>query len=363
MSSATLHRSSKVIESGLDQPAISIVLPFEPKMNFKSEIADRLKAALDQVQQEVADHRNDISGLVMQKLRNLVKNLNFSTYKKSIVIYVSPVFEKILYLDIPVEPKITINEPFDIRQLILQRKQSQQFLLLVLNEYCSNIYLGNDSGLNKIKSNIPNFIRSATSENTVSQGIACDASTHIDDKLMRIVCNADEGLTALLEAYPLPVLAIGPENIVKFFEATTTHRKTILEYGFISSDQLSPSQLFDIIKPVISDWQRIKMNFLQQQLDIAMSTHKLSTGIGNVWKVASEGKGRLLVIEEDYRYAAQLLESEDGLYTSKEPYHKYSHVRDAVDDIIEIVLENGGEVEFAGKGLLNSMKHIALIQY
>ena len=177
------------------------------------------------------------------------------------------------------------------------------------------------------------------------------------------MCNADEGITALLEAYPLPVFVIGPEKIVRYFESNTTHKGKILEYGYINSEQLSPSELSEIIKPVVCDWQRIKMKYLQQQLDEAINTNKLSTGIGNVWKVASEGKGRLLVVEENYRYAAQLLESEDGLYTSKEPYHKYSHVRDAVDDIIEIVLETGGDVEFVEEGFLDALNNIALIRY
>jgi hypothetical protein len=364
MNSTTFHRNNKVVEAGLDQPAISIILPFEPKMNPKSEIVDRLKSALDKVQQEVIIRRNDdISVLVIQKLRNLIKSLNFSTYKKSIVIYVSPVFEKVLYLDIPVEERITINEPFDIRQLILNRKPSHQFLLLVLNEYCSNIYLGNDSYLNKLKSNIPHYIKSIKREITLEKQFAVDsASDAIEERLMRVTANADEGLGALLPAYPLPVFVIGPENVVNNFKTSTTHKKTILEYGYINSDQLSPSELLDIIKPLVCVWQRVKVKYLQQQLDEVINTNKLSSGIGNVWKVASEGKGRLLIIEEDYRYAAQLLESEDGLYTSKEPYHKYSHVRDAVDDIIEIVLDNGGDVEFVEKGLLDRLKPIALIQ-
>ena len=365
MNSTTFQKSDKVIAAGLDQPAVSIILPFEPKMSPKSEIVDRLKSAVDKVQEEIITHRKeDIGVLVMQKLRNLVKNLNFSTYKKSLAIFVSPVFEKVLYLDIPVEARITINEPFDVRQLIVHRKQSHQYLLLVLNEYCSNIYLGKDSYLNKIKSNIPNYIQSKMKNDiSTSQGKACDVCDATEERLMRIMCNADEGLTALLEAYPLPVFVIGPEKIAKYFEANTTHKGKILEYGYINSEQLSPSELTNIIKPVVGDWQRIKMKYLQQQLDAVSNTDKLSTGIGNVWKVASEGKGRVLVVEENYRYAAQLLESEDGLYTSKEPYHKYSHVRDAVDVIIEIVLENGGDVEFVEEGFMNNLKNIALIRY
>ena len=39
------------------------------------------------------------------------------------------------------------------------------------------------------------------------------------------------------------------------------------------------------------------------------------------------------------------------------------YIKDAVDDVIEKVLENGGDVEFVEEGLLNDYQQIALIQY
>ena len=100
MNATTVYKKNDVIEGGLDQPAISIILPFEPKMEAKSEILDRLNASLEKVQRVIsANHRDELGSLVMQKLKTIFKNLNYSTYKKSIAIYVSPIFEKVLYLD------------------------------------------------------------------------------------------------------------------------------------------------------------------------------------------------------------------------------------------------------------------------
>jgi hypothetical protein len=44
-------------------------------------------------------------------------------------------------------------------------------------------------------------------------------------------------------------------------------------------------------------------------------------------------------------------------------YNPYSYIRDAVDDIIEKVLEYGGDVEFVDSGLLKQYDRIALVQY
>jgi hypothetical protein len=62
-------------------------------------------------------------------------------------------------------------------------------------------------------------------------------------------------------------------------------------------------------------------------------------------------------------YAAQHGSSEDKIYETVEPYNRFSYIKDAVDDVIEKVLENGGDVEFVDEGILKDYNHIALIQY
>ena len=39
------------------------------------------------------------------------------------------------------------------------------------------------------------------------------------------------------------------------------------------------------------------------------------------------------------------------------------YIKDAVDDIMEKVLQNGGDVEFVENGVLKDYERIALIQY
>jgi hypothetical protein len=54
---------------------------------------------------------------------------------------------------------------------------------------------------------------------------------------------------------------------------------------------------------------------------------------------------------------------EEVIYKAQEPYNKFSYIKDAVDDVMEKVLETGGDVEFVEEGLLKEYQHIALIQY
>ena len=62
-------------------------------------------------------------------------------------------------------------------------------------------------------------------------------------------------------------------------------------------------------------------------------------------------------------YAAERGGTEEIIYKAIEPYNRFSYIKDAVDDVIEKVLENGGDVEFVDTGLLEDHHHIALLQY
>src|SRR5688572_31629446 len=119
----------EVMESAYYRPAISIILPFDVKMGAKAEVIERLKYATDRIRKALRqDYNENISTLVLQKLNRVIGGLNFNTLKKSIAIYVSPVFEKILYLDIPVEEKIIIDESFEIRDLVYAKKELHKYL-------------------------------------------------------------------------------------------------------------------------------------------------------------------------------------------------------------------------------------------
>ena len=86
-------------------------------------------------------------------------------------------------------------------------------------------------------------------------------------------------------------------------------------------------------------------------------------GINQVWKAASEKRGRLLVVEKNFIFPAQHGSSPDVIYNNDDLVQKPFYIKDAVDDIIEKVLASGGDVEFVDEGILKDFSKIALIEY
>ena len=144
----------EVMEAVHYRPAVSIIMPFDPKMNLKKTLSHSLEMAADNVEEVISEHYpGEMGMLVIQKLREIISSLNYNTHKNSIAIYVSPVFQKVLYLDFAVEQKIIVDESFAIRDLVYSKKKSSRYLVLLLSGKESHIYFGKTNNVVRIVSN------------------------------------------------------------------------------------------------------------------------------------------------------------------------------------------------------------------
>jgi len=353
----------EVMEAVHYRPAISVILPFEPKMTLRTDLAHALKTAADKVERELQEnYPGEMGKLVMQKLRALLKNLNFNTHKKSIAVYVSPVFEKVLYLDIPVEEKIIIDESFEIRDLVYSKKQMSKYLVLLLSGNESRVYLGNGDTFVNIVSNTTQSVAFA---NDAPERVAnfSDARERREIVMEKFLRHIDKSLDIILNAYHLPVFVMGTERISGHFKSLTKHANAVIEYIHGNYEEATPAELKKILQPYIANWNTVKQKELLNMLNEAADKKKLVTGIKDVWREGMNHNARLLVVEKNYMYPAEHGGSEEVIYKATSPYNKFSYIKDAVDDVMEKVLENGGDVEFVDEGLLKDYHHIALVQY
>lgn len=353
-----------VIEASHYRPAISIIMPFEPKMSLKTELVHSLKTAADKVERELLKNYPDEMGrLVMKKLRAILKDLNFNTHKKSIAIYVSPVFEKALYLDIAVEEKIMVDDSFEIRDLVYSKKQLHKYLILLLSKKESRIYLGNSVTFVRILSNAPESVYAYVNEVPERVANFSDIQERKQIVMEKFLHHIDKSLDIILNAYHLPLFVMGTKKILGHFKKITKHAGAVIEYVNGNYEEATSEELKDILEPYIADWKKVKYKDLLNQIEDAVGKKKLAVGMQDVWREAMNHKGRLLVVEKNYMYAASHGSSEETIYEAVEPYNKFSYIKDAVDDVMEKVLENGGDVEFVDKDLLKDYHHIALVQY
>ena len=364
MSTVLSQELREVLETVNYRPAVSMIIPFETRISGNKEFALKLKLATGEVHSELKEnYPSEISSLVTKKLEKLIDTLDYTTDKKSIAIFVSPIFEKIVYLDIPVEKKIIIDESFEIRDLVFSQKQIHKYLILLLTGKKARICLGNSKSFVVLVSETFESLYPDISDVPERVANFSDSSERKEIVMDKFLHQVDKSLGNILSKSPLPLFVIGADRIGGHFKKITRHAGAIAGYIHGNYEEASGEQLIEIVGPYISELENKKQGELYDQLEIAAGKKQLAIGIREVWRAAMNNKGRLLLVEKNFMYPAQRGCDEETIYNLEEPVHKFSYIKDAVDDVIEKVLKNGGDVEFVDEGLLKDFHHIALIQF
>ncbi len=354
----------EVMEALHYRPSVSVIIPFVPKINLETELKYAFKIATDKVEQELADnYPAEISALILQKLSGVIKNVKVDKNKKGIAVYVSPVFERVLYLDVAVEAKIIIDESFEIRDLVYSKKQLHKYLVLLLSGKESRMYFGNNGDFMRIISDQPETIDAYENEAPERVANFSDVSDRKEILLYKFLHHIDSSLDVVLNEYHLPVFVMGAEKLLGQFKQITKHQKAVAAYIHGNYEESTITQLKELLQSFVDEWKKGKQKELMNKIDAAAGKKKLAVGIKEVWRDAMQNKGQLLVVEKNFMYAAQRGGVEDVLYDVTGSANQFSVIKDAVDDVLEKVLANGGDVEFTDEGVLENYLHIVLINY
>lgn len=344
-------------------PCISLILPFEPKMASKTAIYNRLLKAFKTVEKELLRSFPDIpSETILAKLKIFCKGLDYATHKKSVAIFVSEDIQTVYYLDFEVEEKVIVDYTFEIRDVIFNKQLNSKFLLLLLSNEKARIMQveGNQMEL-VLENDIRHLAMDENPGARVSNFTDPDSIKEVREK--KFMHYVDNNLTIIIKAYQLPLMIAGAKKTCGHFREISNNNQYIVETihgNYLGSTE---SELQEILKPYINDWQKFKEKDIMLQLDRAINSNKIAAGIKNVYKAATKGKGRLLIVEKDYMFPALVGEANELKASENTMLSNAKYVKDVVDDIIEKVLQYGGDVEFVNNGSLKDYMHIALITY
>lgn len=347
-----------------NSPSVSIILPIETDISLISELKHKLKITQEKVERELsANYPDDRSKPVIKKLEHLMLNIDFTKVKQSIAIYVSPIDEKVFYLNIPVKEKIIIDQSFEIRDLIYNNKQTVQFLVLLLSADTAKFYLGDSSELFRIKSGFPENIQAYERDMPERVTNFSDPDAHKEDVLNHFLQHTDQALSQVIKTHPLQVFIIGTERVLGHYKKITKNEKNILQFIYGNHIDDTEHQLQELIEPYKSTLFKIREVDVLHQLEQAVNEHKLSCGMQEAWSAASKKNAKLLVVEKDFMYPAHRGKHTGSVYKEDFSLNDPFYVKDAVDDTMEKVLACGGDVEFVDTDVLKDYGHVALINY
>jgi hypothetical protein len=180
-----------------------------------------------------------------------------------------------------------------------------------------------------------------------------------DDAVRRFFRAVDDAVAALQKANPLPIVVVGVERNLAFYREVTNQSGAVVGMLAGNHDRTSPSALGKLVWPVFEAGATLRRTEALVQLDQAVGANRHASGIDQVWRVAAAGNCRTLLVEKEFHYPADLSPEGDRLlpYTGKGA----GALDDAVDEVIDRVLESGGEVFFYPAGDLGVHQRIAAV--
>lgn len=92
----------------------------------------------------------------------------------------------------------------------------------------------------------------------------------------------------------------------------------------------------------------------------AVNQRRFVSPVGEVWRLTSEGPGRLMLAEEDFHHPARVDETSRHIVPAVDAIAP-DVIDDGADEIIETALDRGGHVVFVHNGQLAADQRIALI--
>lgn len=348
----------KQLQSLLSIPALSILLPThrtspdnkrDPILvkNLVSEATDRLSEEF--TNRELAP--------LLQNLETLVGEINYPHTLDGLALYVSHDFAKLYYLPFPVPARVIIDKTFATRDLVYGMHRSLRYWVLLLSQASTRLLAGTAETLEEVEDG--NFPMEMTGPGATAPLPYHADSSYLDDRHRRFFQQVDSALTSYAQDESLPLIVGGVDRQVSFFQEVSQYTPSIT--GILSGnfDKATIHELTPQVWSAVQPFREEQRANALQELDAAMSAQMVVSTIGEVWRLAGEGRGKSLLVEKNYHIPAIL--TEDHQLELVDDPGGTEVMDDAVDEIIELVLAKGGKVVMVDDGVLSPHQRIALI--
>lgn len=298
---------------------------------------------------------------LLARLDKLVEAIDYRYTLDGLALFVNRDFARAFFLPFSLKERVAVDETFFTRDLVYAMNRSPRYWVLVLSEQPTRLFEGSQKTLTEVQEEgFPLTHTGPGGELPLPGGYGAKKSQYRDERHRQFFRQVDAALRLFLLDDPLPLIVVGVDRYLSFFKEVSEHKDAISATLEGSHDSTPEHELGELVWPVVKHTLAEERQKYLDELDKAVGERKFASTIGEVWRMAQAGRGRLLLVEEDFHYPARVDES--GLHIEPaEDTEAPDVLDDAVDEVITIVLDKGGKVVFLENGQLDAHSRIALI--
>ena len=309
---------------------------------------------------------------LISSLQEMAKSIDYDHNLDGVGLYVSDQVNMMVKFPFAVKEKIVVDNNFEIRDILYKTNLSQPYYALMLSEKNVRLFEGCLDQLTEIRGkHFPYEFYDDYEYNTPSRGSSNvgnpqmrsfehDKSTMEAIRLKDYFRNADEYLGDYM-VENIPLIISGTDKDISWFESVTAFNKQIVGKISGSYDNTNLSDYGKKCWTSFETYLKSKVDELIDQYSDKVGSGLGVSGIQEIWTAALEGRGLNLIVEKDYKVPGFTIPDNEYFLTLRPPKQKHNTMPDAVDEIIETILEKGGDVIFAENGKLGEFGHMVLI--
>lgn len=343
-------------------PSLTITLPTHRTFPDNRQDPIRVKNLITQAGERLLGEfsKREIDPL-LTRLEQLANSLDYRNTLDGTAFFVNQDFGRVFTLPFAMPERVVVDETFATRDLIYALNRTSRYWVLVLSEQPTRLYEGTmDSLIELREGGFPMVHEGPGGATALPNDPAVQRSVVRDERHRQFFRQVDAAFKKFAADDPLPLALVGVDRLLSFFNEVSDHRDLILTSVLGSHDKTSAHELGQLVWPQVEAALAERRRGALDQLGQAVGAQRSASGVGEVWRMAHEGRGRLLLVEKDFHYPATVDETGMQL-TPADDAAAPGVMDDAVDEIIETVLDKQGQVVFLDNGELDLHQRIALV--
>jgi len=350
----------KSFQSHRHYPSVSILAPTHRTAPSNKQDPIKIKnlvtKAIDRLHDEFK--KREVAAVV-SNLQELVRNIDWEHTLDGLALFASEQRSAAVMLPFRVKPRTMIDETFATRDLVYTFNRATPYRVLVLG-HRARLFDAWATVLEEHTAKpFPLVHRGPGGATKLPGGQGINRSAVRDDAHRQFFRSVDSAVAELQKANPLPLVVTGVERNLAFYQEVTSQAAGIAGLLAGNHEETSPSALGKLVWPIFDANGTVRRTEALVKLDQAVSANRHASGIDQVWRAAVGGKCQTLLVEKEFKYPADVSPEGDQLlpYTGKGA----AALDDAADEVIERVMDTGGEVFFYASGDLDVHQRIAAV--
>ncbi|MCX7832750.1 MAG: hypothetical protein N2490_00885 [Ignavibacteria bacterium] len=355
-------KALKYLQSINSYPCVSILMPTHRHFPENKQDPLRLKNLINLATKRLNEEfKKEEVKQILDKINEINQSIDYNSFLDGLAIFVNKDKAIKFYLPFPVKERVIIDPTFATRDLVFGINRSEPYWVLVISDKIAKLFLGIRDNIIEYTENEFPFTNTyyETKSSLTTETHRNDRQSDNIERIRKYLRELDSKLKNInVDNYS--VVITGTERTLSLYNDISSQKELILTGINGNYETVSAHELSKIVWPEVKRVRAEKRDKIIKEIEEAYGKRKLASGVDEVWKLANEGRGRLLVVELNYQYSARV--SDDGLHLIPvEVAPGKEIIDDAVDDIIERVVNTGGSVVFVDNGKLDKYGHIALI--